>query len=118
MRYAVLCLTLAIVVFRIAAIAASARDWSFDERGKAQAAIERVYYSHETGASKPFEQAAPRAFLEKKVHKYLRETAALEKYWKTRALASAEWRSRAARLDGRQPTTRTATTSTTIAMAR
>jgi N-acetylneuraminic acid mutarotase len=59
------------------------RTLTFEDRVKAQEAIERVYYSHQIGATKPFEEAVPRAVLESKVHKYLDETAALKVYWKT-----------------------------------
>jgi len=59
------------------------RTLSFEDRVKAQEAIERVYYSHQIGATKQFEQAVPRAVLESKVRKYLEETAGLQLYWKT-----------------------------------
>jgi len=36
-------------------------------RVQAQEAIERVYYSHQIGAKRPFEQAVPRSVLEEKV---------------------------------------------------
>src|SRR6266849_5681129 len=51
-------------------VEASARDLTFEERVKAQEAIERVYYSHQIGATKGFEEAVPRAVLEKKVRTY------------------------------------------------
>jgi len=59
------------------------RILTFEERVRAQAAIERVYYSHQLGATKPFEQAVPKAALESKVHKYLDETATLRTQWNT-----------------------------------
>ena len=59
------------------------RTLTFEDRVRAQAAIERVYYSHQIGTTKPFEQAVPRAVLESKVRKYLDQTAALALYWKT-----------------------------------
>jgi sirohydrochlorin ferrochelatase len=37
-----------------------ARDLSFEERVKAQEAIERVYYSHQIGTSRSFAEAVPR----------------------------------------------------------
>src|SRR5437867_1672412 len=43
-----------------------------------------VYYSHKIGATRPFEEAVPREMLEKKVRTYLKESAALEKFWSTR----------------------------------
>ena len=63
---------------------ATGRDLGFDDRVEAQEAIERVYYSHQIGATKPFEEAVPRSVLEEKVRKYLQQTVALEVYWKTR----------------------------------
>src|SRR6185295_10507020 len=71
------------VLFGLWPIAASARDLTFDERVKAQEAIERVYYAHQTGATKPFEQAVPREVLERKVETYLKQSVALETYWRT-----------------------------------
>ena len=59
------------------------RTLTFEERVNAQAAIERVYYAHQIGATKPFDQAVPRAVLENKVRKYLEQTVALQTYWKT-----------------------------------
>jgi len=56
---------------------------TFEERVAAQEAIERVYYSHQTGATIPFVQAVPRELLERKVRTYLKETVALEVYWHT-----------------------------------
>ena len=60
-----------------------ARDLTFEERVRAQSAIERVYYSHQVGTTQPFEQAIPRSLLEKKVHDSLKQSAALEKFWGT-----------------------------------
>src|SRR4029453_18427976 len=65
----------------------SARELTFEDRVKAQEAIERVYYSHQIGATKPFEQAVPRAVIEKEVTTYLKETVALEKIWHTEVTA-------------------------------
>ncbi len=62
---------------------AVARDLTFEERVKAQEAIERVYYSHQIGTTKSFEQAVPRSVLERKVRTYLKESVALEKFWQT-----------------------------------
>jgi hypothetical protein len=59
------------------------RTLTFEDRVKAQEAIERVYYSHQIGATDSFETAVPRAVLERKVHTYLDQTAALRRYWKT-----------------------------------
>jgi len=61
----------------------AARDLTFEDRVRCQEAIERVYYSHQIGATEPFEEAVPRAVLEKKVRTYLKQTVALGEYWKT-----------------------------------
>lgn len=58
-----------------------ARDVTFEERVACQEAIERVYYSHQIRATKPFEEAVPRNVLENKVRTYLRQSMALEELW-------------------------------------
>src|SRR5262245_32401783 len=68
---------------------ATARELSFEERVAAQAAIEKVYYSHQIGASRSFEEAVPRAVLERKVRIYLKQSVALEKLWHTPLTAEA-----------------------------
>jgi hypothetical protein len=50
---------------------AHARDLTFEERVRAQEAIERVCYSHQIGAEAPFEQAVPRTVIEQKVRPVL-----------------------------------------------
>src|SRR3989304_10098692 len=55
----------------------------FEDRVRAQEAIERVYYSHQIGATKPFEETVPRAVIVAKVEKYLKQSVALEKFWNT-----------------------------------
>jgi len=72
------------VLFLGVSLDALARDLTFEERLRAQEAIERVYYSHQIGATRPFEEAVPRAVLEEKVRRTLQQTAAIEVYWKTR----------------------------------
>ncbi len=67
----------------LATDATSARDLTFVERVAAQEAIERVYYSHQIGATKPFEEAVPREALENKVRAYLKKSAALDRFWGT-----------------------------------
>src|SRR5262245_33940739 len=59
------------------------RTLSLADRVRAQEAIERLYYRHQIGATKPFEEAVPRAVIEGKVRRYLEESVALETYWKT-----------------------------------
>jgi N-acetylneuraminic acid mutarotase len=60
---------------------------SFEERVKAQEAIEHVRYDERTwpkendGAKPPFEQAVPKGIVESKVGKYLKESALLEEFW-------------------------------------
>jgi len=60
---------------------------SFEERVKAQEAIERVYYAHRIwpkenpGPKPPFEQAVTREMLEAKVTDYLKKSAALDQFW-------------------------------------
>ena len=58
-------------------------------RIEAQRAIERVYYSHQNGATLPFDQAVPEQLLDKKVRLYLKQSAALEKLWKAPITAEA-----------------------------
>jgi N-acetylneuraminic acid mutarotase len=86
------------IIVLLAAISANsattARDLSFEERVKAQEAIERVYYAHQLAATKPFEEAVPRSVLEKKVTTYLKESVALETYWHTpvtEEMLTSEW---------------------------
>ena len=66
---------------------AQARDLTFEDRVKAQEAIERVYYSHQIGTTRLFEEAVPRFLLEQKVRAYLKQSAALEKFWNTAVTA-------------------------------
>jgi len=54
-----------------------ARELTFADRVRAREAIERVYYAHQIGATKPFEEAVPRAVIERKVSSYLDREAAL-----------------------------------------
>ena len=71
------------------AFAAPPRTLTFEDRIIAQEAIERVYYSHQLGATKSFEEAVPREVLEKKVRTYLKELVALEEFWRTPITAEA-----------------------------
>jgi hypothetical protein len=61
----------------------SGRPLTLEERVQAQAAIERVYYSHQIGAARPFEEAVPVSALREKALRALRVSAALQKYWDT-----------------------------------
>src|SRR5262249_36756826 len=58
-----------------------ARDLTFDDRVRAQEAIERVYYSHQIGTTEPFEQAGPRAAIEAQGRRALKLSVALERVW-------------------------------------
>jgi len=62
---------------------AQTRHLTFEERVRAQEAIERLNYSHQIGVSRPFEEAIPRSLLERKVTTYLKQSAALEMFWKS-----------------------------------
>jgi len=77
-------LFLALAFSLLPGAAVEARELTLEERIRAQDAIERVYYSHQTGASRPFEEAMPREVLERKVRAYLKQTVALEEFWKMR----------------------------------
>src|SRR5712692_5679532 len=68
---------------------AVARDLTIEDRVRAQEAIERVYYSHQIGATKPFDEAVPRSVLQHKVRTYLKESVALERIWRTPVTAEA-----------------------------
>jgi N-acetylneuraminic acid mutarotase len=70
------------------------RTLTFEDRVKAQEAIERVYYSHQLETTVPFEETVPRAILEDKVTRYLKQSVALDEIWKTPVTAgmlSNEW---------------------------
>ena len=54
------------------------RQLSFEQRVQAQAAIERVYYAHQVGATRPFEEAVPFSVLERKVRTYLKQSIVLD----------------------------------------
>ncbi len=77
-----------LATFLVTPGASRTRDLTFRDRVEAQRAIERVYYSHQTGATIPFEEAVPDSVLERKVRTYLKQSVALEKYWKTPITAS------------------------------
>ena len=77
------CLVLGLVCAPAFAGEAVQRTLTFEDRVKAQAAIERVYYSHQVGATKRFDEAVPKEVLEQKVRTYLEQTAALSGFWKT-----------------------------------
>ncbi len=65
-----------------------ARELSLTERFEAQRAIDRIYYSHQIGATEPFEQAVPREVSEAKVRAALKLSVALETLWSRPLTAS------------------------------
>jgi N-acetylneuraminic acid mutarotase len=74
---------LALACASSAASPAATRRLSFSDRVRAQEAIERIYYRHQLGATKPFESAVTKLVLESKVRRYLDQTAALQTDWRT-----------------------------------
>jgi hypothetical protein len=62
---------------------------SFEDRLACQEAIERVYYSHQIGATGPFEEAVPREVLERKVRTSLLQSVALAQWWRTPVTAES-----------------------------
>ncbi len=71
------------VVLGAATPATPALEIGFADRVRAQTVLERVYYSHQLGVRKPFEEAVPRAVVEGKVRRSLKQSLALEKFWNT-----------------------------------
>ena len=63
------------------------RALTFEDRVRAQEAIERVRHAHQIGDTRPFEVAVPRSLLESKVRTFLKESAALENEWHGRVTA-------------------------------
>ena len=82
-RQAILALSVVLAVQTTVATEPAQRTLTLEDRVRAQAAIERVYYSHQIGATTSFDEAMPRALLESRVRKYVEQTAALTHYWKT-----------------------------------
>ncbi len=62
---------------------AAARELTFGQRVRVQTALERIAWSHQTGETRPFEQAVPRALIEKRVRTTLRQSIALDNLWRT-----------------------------------
>ncbi|MBI4242205.1 MAG: hypothetical protein HY613_10840 [Candidatus Rokubacteria bacterium] len=69
--------------------AAQTRDLIFEERVLAQRAIERVYYAHQIGATRPFEEAVPPEVVERKVRTYLKQSVVLDRLWQAPVTAEA-----------------------------
>jgi hypothetical protein len=70
-------------------VPAQARDLTIDQRVQAEEAIERAYYAHQLDTTRSFAEAAPRAVLEAKVRRYLKQSLALEQYWSAPITAEA-----------------------------
>ena len=83
MKKLVLSVLVTVALTSLAAPMARGRELTFHERVEAQEAIERVYYSHQIGATRSFEEAVPREVLERKVRRYLKQSLALERFWNT-----------------------------------
>src|SRR2546422_2330818 len=73
----------AIALSLLSSRGAIARDLTFQERVAAQRAIERFYYSHQIGTTAPFEEVVSDTVLENKVRTYLKQSVALEQFWRT-----------------------------------
>jgi hypothetical protein len=73
----------ALVGVALLAPGAGARELTFEDRVRAQEALERVHHAHQIGTTKPFASAVPRAVLERKVRQYLDQSTALEVLWHT-----------------------------------
>jgi hypothetical protein len=73
----------------VLASAASAGDLTFEDRVRAEEAIQRLSYAHQIGATEAFEQAFPRERLEQRVRTTLGQSAALASYWNTPITAEA-----------------------------
>jgi hypothetical protein len=61
----------------------AAKELAFEERVEAQRTIDRIYYSHQLGAPRPFDGAVPQEVTERKVATYLKESVALDTLWHT-----------------------------------
>ncbi|HET6374095.1 MAG TPA: MopE-related protein [Candidatus Polarisedimenticolia bacterium] len=81
-------IAIALLALAVPSLARNERSLSFEERVRAQEAIERIYYAHFIGATKRFEEVVPREVLERKVHLYLQESAALESVWRAPVTAA------------------------------
>src|SRR5262245_18981101 len=62
---------------------AESRKLSLAERIAAQRAIERVYFTYQEGGAVYFEEAVPDIVIERKVRDALKQSVALETYWRT-----------------------------------
>jgi hypothetical protein len=76
-------LLIAVTLWILAVEPSEARALSLQERIQAQEAIERVYHAHQIDDTRRFEEAVPRAVLERKVRTYLEHSIALDLFWKS-----------------------------------
>ena len=74
--------TLCVLLLPCGAAMASSRALTLDERVRAQEAIDRVYYAHQIGASRPFEAVFTPDLLRRRVRTYLQEERALARFWR------------------------------------
>jgi len=72
MRTATSLLIATVLIIGLSSNAVASRELTFEERVRVQEAIESVYYRHQMGTSRSFEEAVPRAALEYKVRTYLK----------------------------------------------
>src|SRR5206468_12729526 len=63
--------------------AARVREIGFEDRVAAETAIEKIYYDHQIGTTRSFDQVVPRQALENSVRLYLGQSAALRAFWNT-----------------------------------
>ncbi len=73
----------AVLTFVATTSFALCRDLTFEQRLDAQRAIERVNHAHQVGSVRSFDMAVPQSLLERKVRTYLKQSAALARYWRT-----------------------------------
>ena len=69
-------------------VSAEATVVTFEDRVRAQEAIERVYHAHRIGDTRSFEEATPGIRIEQKVTRYLAQSVALEALWDRPVTAS------------------------------
>src|SRR5512136_2463533 len=75
------------ISFSFTVISSTPRVLSFEERVKAQEAIEKVYFNHRIWPKEnpqpkpPFEKMVSKGTIEAKVNDYLQKRSALDKFW-------------------------------------
>ena len=62
---------------------AAERGVSFEQRVAAQRVLDRLRYSHQEGAARPFDEVHSRRLTEDRVRTQLAESVALEQFWRT-----------------------------------